>query len=271
MHGRTRGGGGGRLPALRAAHLSGVPSSYASVSEVSHRKQQKEALRREREARERQAREAQRRKRMVGFGAAGLLVVAALVVLGVVAAGGSGSGGEDEAAAQVLPDGGSVPEQQEFDLAAAAEAAGCELRSVRARSREHTGSLSERVEYDTNPPTSGRHYQFPAEDGAYGEPPQDEQLVHTLEHGRVIIWFKPSLPEDQRADLKALFDEDSYQMVLTPRRNMPYAVAASAWNRDPVPNGTGRLLTCDRVTPELFDALRAFRDEHRSNGPEPIP
>jgi hypothetical protein len=237
---------------------------------VSHRKEQKEALRRERESRERQAHEAQQRKRMVGFGAAGLLVVVAVVALVVLAAGGSGGGG-DAAAEQVLPDGGSVPEQQEFDLAAAARGAGCELRSVRATGREHTSSLDQRVRYSTNPPTSGNHYQIPAEDGAYGTAPQDEQLVHTLEHGRVIIWFKPGLPEQQRADLKALFDEDSYQLVLTPRRNMPYAVAASAWNADPQPNGTGRLLSCDRMTPEVFDALRTFRDEHRSNGPEPIP
>jgi hypothetical protein len=237
---------------------------------VSHRKQQKEALRRERQERERQAREAQQRKRMVGFGAAGLLVIAAVIVLVVVAAGGSG-GGSDAAAEQVLPGGGSVPEQKEFDLNAAARAAGCELRSARANSRQHTSSLDQRIEYSTNPPTSGRHYQEPAPDGAYGEAPQDEQLVHNLEHGRVIIWFKPSLPEEQRADLKALFDEDSYQMLLVPRANMPYQVAASAWNRDPTPNGTGRLMTCDRMSPDVFDALRAFRDEHRSNGPEPVP
>jgi hypothetical protein len=31
------------------------------------------------------------------------------------------------------------------------------------------------------------------------------------------------------------------------------------------------LLTCERMTPEVIDALRAFRDEHRSNGPEPVP
>jgi Protein of unknown function (DUF3105) len=237
---------------------------------VSHRKRQKEALRREREERERQAREAQQRKRMVGFGAAGLLVIAAVIVLVVVAAGGNG-GGSNAAADQMLPGGGSVPQQKLFDLNAAAQAAGCKLRSERAKSRKHTNSLSQRIKYDTNPPTSGTHYQEPAPDGAYGKAPQDEQLVHNLEHGRVIIWFKPSLSKDQRADLKALFDEDSYQMLLVPRPNMPYQVAASAWSRDPVPNGTGRLMTCKRMTPEIFDALRAFRDEHRSNGPEPVP
>jgi hypothetical protein len=241
------------------------------LAAVSRRREQKEALRREREERERKAREEQQRKRMVGFGAAGLLVVALIVLLVVVAAGGNPSGGGEGQAAELLPDGGSVPEQQEFDLAAAARAAGCELRSRRASDRTHTNSLDAVVNYDTNPPTSGRHYQLPAEDGAYGEAPQDEELVHTLEHGRVIVWFKPGLSEDQRADLKAFFDEDSYQMVLVPRSNMPYQVAASAWNREPEPNGTGRLLLCERMTPEVFDALRTFRDEHRSNGPEPIP
>jgi uncharacterized protein DUF3105 len=237
---------------------------------VSHRRQQKEALRREREERERRAREERQRKRMVGFGAAGLLVVAVIVALVVVAAGGGG-GASGEATSELLPDGGSVPEQQEFDLAAAARGAGCQLKSTRATDRTHTRSLETRVNYPTNPPTSGRHYAFPADDGAYTEAPQDEELVHTLEHGRVVVWFNPRLSEDERADLKALFDEDDYQMVLAPRRDMPYDVAASAWNRDPEPNGTGRLLLCERMTPEIFDALRTFRDEHRSNGPEAIP
>jgi hypothetical protein len=239
------------------------------VAPVSHRRRQKEALRREREERERRAREEQQRKRMVGFGAAGLLVVAAIVALVVVAAGGNGGGGE--ASAEVLPNGGSVPEQQVFELDEAARAAGCELKSSRASSRTHTRGLDTRVNYETDPPTSGRHYAIPADDGAYTAAPQDEELVHSLEHGRVIVWFRPSLPEDQRADLKALFDEDSYQMLLVPRRNLPYAVAASAWNREPEPNGTGRLLSCEEMSEQVFDALRTFRDEHRSNGPEPIP
>ena len=101
------------------------------------------------------------------------------------------------------------------------------------------------MKYNSNPPTSGRHFAVPVDDGAYSTAPTDEQLVHNLEHGRVIIWFKPSLPKDTRADLKALFDEDTYQMVLAPRAKMPYQVAASAWNGTPEPSGLGRLLTCD--------------------------
>ena len=239
---------------------------------MSHRKQQKEELRREREERERQAREAKQRKQLVGYGAAGLLVLAVLAVVAVLALGGGDGGGSASASSELFPDGGNVPQQSVFEVRPAANAANCETRTVDGSgTQDHTTSLDERVDYDTNPPSSGRHYQIPAEDGAYSDAPTDEELVHGLEHGRVIIWFKPSLSREERADLKALYDEDTYQMFLVPRRDMPYAVAATAWNGDPAPNGRGQLLLCEEFTPEIFDALRAFRDEHRSRGPEPVP
>jgi hypothetical protein len=236
---------------------------------VSSRKEQKERLRREREERERQAKEAERRKQLIGYGAAGALVLA-VVIVGVVLLV-AGGGGNDEASAEVLPGGGEVPEQQTTDLNEAVKAAGCEIRSFRARSRDHSNDPAEQIPYESNPPTSGKHFVEPAGDGAYGDAPPDTALVHTLEHGRMIIWFKPSLPKDERANLKALFDDDSYQMVITPRRNMPYAVAASAWSSQPEPLGTGRLLGCKRYSEAVFDALRTFRDEYRSDGPEPVP
>jgi Protein of unknown function (DUF3105) len=241
---------------------------------VSHRREQKEALRREREERERQAREAGQRKKLVGYGAAGALILAVILVL-VLAMGGDdgGAGGGPDASSDVFPGGGSVPEQVAFEVEPAARAAGCELESVKGSgTQDHTTSPDEKVKYDTNPPSSGRHFQIPAEDGAYGEAPSDETVVHALEHGRVVVWFKPGLSEDQRADLKAWFDRDEgFQTLLVPRTDMPYQLAATAWNGDPAPNGTGRLMTCDEVNEKTWDALQAFADEHRSRGPEPVP
>jgi len=239
---------------------------------VASRKEQKEQLRREREEREAAERAASRRRRLVGYAAGAAVVILALAVAGfVLMSGDDGGGGSGDTAADVLPDGGEVPAQEITDLDEAVEAANCELESERATSRDHVTDLAETVEYTSDPPTSGRHFEAAAEDGAYEEAPDIKTLVHTLEHGRVIVWFKPDLPAEQRANLQALFDEDPYQMVLAPDETMPYQVAASAWNRDPAPNGTGRLLGCRRYSDELFDALRAFRDEHRGSGPEAIP
>jgi hypothetical protein len=237
---------------------------------MSSRREQKAALRRERERREAEARAAAQRKRLYGIVGAVAIAAAAIVILLVVSAGGGSDTGKE--AGSNFPEGGSVPEQKVFDLSQAASAAGCELKSNRATSREHLQDPNQKVHYPQNPPTSGRHFAVPAEDGLYnGKPPPDTALVHALEHGRVIIWANPSLPADARAQLRALFDQDSYQMLLVRRANMPYAVAATAWNHDPAPNGTGRLMGCPKWSEDVIDALRAFRDEHRSNGPEDIP
>jgi uncharacterized protein DUF3105 len=241
---------------------------------VSSRKEQKEALRRERLERERQAKEAARRKRLVGYGVGGALALAALIAVAVVLL--AGGGGGEASGSEMLPDGGSVPDQRVTDLGAAVKAAGCRLESYTVKigassDVRHTQDPNERIPYQSNPPAGGKHFQVPADDGAYSEAPPDTALVHSLEHGRVVIWFKPGLPRDSRATLKALFDEDSYQMLITPRRNMPYDVAATAWNRDPEPRGTGRVLGCPRFSPKVVDALRAFRDEYRSDGPEAVP
>jgi hypothetical protein len=239
---------------------------------MSSRREQKEALRRERERREAEAKAAQQRKRLVGVGSAVLIGAVAIVLLVVVAAGG-GDGGEGvRGDGDTFPSGGSVAEQQVFDLQEAADAAGCELESNRAPSRDHVDDPNQDLNYPQNPPTSGRHFAIPADDGLYnGEPPTDSQLVHSLEHGRVLIWAKPSLPREARQTIRAIFDADSFQLIVVRRPNMPWAVAATAWNAAPEPLGTGRLMGCPEWNDDVPDALRSFMDEHRSNGPEAVP
>ena len=69
----------------------------------------------------------------------------------------------------------------------------------------------------------------------------------------------------------ALVEQDGQQMLLVPRSQMPFAVAATAWNAEPGRVGTGRLLGCRSFNLAAYDALRAFRDTHRGRGPEAIP
>ena len=215
---------------------------------------------------------------MPSLGTPRLAALAALAAAVAVASTGCGDdegedrpGGGAEPIDRILPPDGKVPPPEVSDLGDAVRAAGCRLESSRVESRDHTSSIDERVAYSSNPPTSGRHFQQAAPDGAWGEPPADTAVVHSFEHGRVGIWFAPDLAKRERAQIRALAEEDSTQMLVIPRGRMPYEVAASAWNGDPEPFGTGRLLTCEELTDRSFDALRAFRDEHRGRGPEPIP
>lgn len=54
--------------------------------------------------------------------------------------------------------------------------------------RNHVDEGS-KVEYKLNPPTSGDHYPSWIAKGVYTEPRADGNLVHSLEHGYIIIWY----------------------------------------------------------------------------------
>lgn len=54
--------------------------------------------------------------------------------------------------------------------------------------REHV-AVGTNVEYNSNPPTSGPHYEEWTKPGAYDEVQDDRNMVHSLEHGYVIISY----------------------------------------------------------------------------------
>lgn len=227
------------------------------------------------------------RSLVAGYAAGGVAVL--LATIAVVAMIGSVAGGSDddgvvapdpradvtvseEETENLLPDKGLFKVPDDVDgVEEGATAASCELKSFKAKSNEHVTKSDPPVHYSSNPPTSGRHDPIPAEDGAYSVAPDTQRLVHTLEHSRVIIWFKRDLPTVARASLKAYYDHDSQLMVLVPNTSMEYDVAATAWNRKPGRYGTGRLLGCDEYSDDVFTALEAFKKANRGKGPELIP
>ena len=54
--------------------------------------------------------------------------------------------------------------------------------------REHVTDISE-VVYNSNPPTSGAHFVVWAKDGVYDRVISDGHLIHSLEHGYVIVSY----------------------------------------------------------------------------------
>lgn len=216
------------------------------------------AARHERLEAERAAAAAERRRRVVGRALAAVLVVAALtaVVVSVVAL--SGGTGPRPSPEDFPP--GSVPARQVADLRAAAAAADCTVSSLDSEGRGHVG---DDPDYRSSPPHSGDHAAIASEDGAYSQAPRTGKVVHALEHGRVVYWFRPGAPASLKGALKALFDEDDRHVLLVPGdAEMPSEVAASAWTR---------VLGCPEANPRVFDALRAFRDAYRDKGPESTP
>ncbi len=236
---------------------------------MASRKDEKARLRREREERERAAAKGARQRRLIGYGVAGALGLAALIAIVVVALAGDGDG--PGGSSEQRSDGGPVepssagfpsspvPPQRIADLDQAAKAAGCKVESFRSEGRDHVpGSVT----YKAPVPHSGPHDPVAAEDGVYSDAPRMENAVHALEHGRIIMEFRPSASEETRGQLKSLFDEDPYHMVLMPNARMPYEVAAVAWTE---------VLGCPKANPRVYDAIRAFKERHRDRGPEFVP
>lgn len=226
---------------------------------MASRKEQKEALRERRLEEERAAARAERRRKLIGYAVGGVLALAAIGALVFVAFSGAGvGGGSTPTAGGGSWAAGSVPPRKIRELSAAAQAAGCMLRSDKSEGNAHTQTP---VNYKANPPHSGNHAPDSAEDGAYLEPPYNEgQFLHALEHGRIHLQFRASVPDGRKGNLKALFDEDPYHMVVSPNlTNMPYEVAATAWTKT---------LACPRANDKVYDAIRAFKDAYRDRGPE---
>ena len=239
---------------------------------MASRKDQKEALRQERLEREQKAAQAAARKRLVG------IVVASILVLGIAGAlvavllagddGGGGAKGDGGGATIDYPDGGEIPEQRVHDLKQALAAAGCKDETLKAQGAgEHTTDPNEEVEYESEPPSIGKHYQEWPEDDIYSEAPPTSHVVHTLEHGRILIWLRPDLPEEQLAQFKALYDEDPYHVIVLPREELKEPFAATAW----VGQDTGHTLRCKEVNDQTWDAIRTFKDKYRDKGPEFVP
>ena len=146
------------------------------------------------------------------------------------------------------------------------KAAGLHPHPPADEGRGHESKQFTEADYNTNPPTSGAHFPQWAQDGVY-EPdntPDLGQLVHTLEHGRIDVQYKPGTDPELVKQLEAFVAEnDGYHMLLfqNPTKMKPQ-VAATAW---------GQSLTCPaRRRQDVGRAADLPRPLHR-HGPRAGP
>jgi hypothetical protein len=113
----------------------------------------------------------------------------------------------------------------------------------------------------TNPPVTGPLVERAvATDGSYigRATPTVDATTHSLLHGRVLIQYRPGLPEPEVRALDQLVADDPDHVVgFANQTGMAAPVAATAYLS---------LLTCPRVTASTLHALRVFRDRRRGFG-----
>ena len=234
---------------------------------MSSRQEEKERRKREREEKQQAEKAAvARRKRLQMI----IGVVLAVLVLGggTALALGLAGGDGDSSEPRTAPAGGAdIPERAEADLKKAASAAGCKLVDAPNEGAGHEEKDFKPSDYKQNPPTSGSHFPEWYQDGIYepGGTPELGKLVHTLEHGRIDIQYKKGTPATTVAQLETLYNEmdgGHHLLLFENTTGRKAQIAATAWDAS---------LTCAKMTPAVFDAIRAFRQEHIDKGPEVVP
>lgn len=141
---------------------------------------------------------------------------------------------------------------------------------VMANAAEHVADGQDPGPFNTNPPSSGRHYSQPMEAGFYEEddpaaqvPYPEGYILHSLEHGYVVFWYNCQvLGEEDCSTLKSeiqdvMDDFQNFKVIGFPWTEMDVPAAATSW---------GRIQTFESFDPDL---ARKFVRANRYQAPEP--
>jgi hypothetical protein len=204
---------------------------------------------------------------LYALGGSGIVaLIAVVVVLAVVVGGGGGKAAPTAQAAKVM------------------RAAGCTFATVPSHRYPpgkslHLSKLSDKVTYNSYPPSSGYHYPVPAIWGNYSEPVNPKLVVHNQEHGGVVVWYGTKISRADRQKIDQFYEQSPNAIVVTPlvdtfagitypaHKPLGSRIALTAWD---APSGVGKGIVsiCPHVNLQAFDK---FRDTFRGHGPEHFP
>lgn len=102
-------------------------------------------------------------------------------------------------------------------------------RAIPIQGQQHIPIGSEHEPYNSNPPTSGPHYERPARVGFYETSFPDERLVHNLEHGDVWISYRENVSSEDRGTLAQFADNP--KVIVTLRAENEWDISLAAWGR----------------------------------------
>ena len=86
------------------------------------------------------------------------------------------------------------------------------------------------VDYPQTPAVGGDHAPIWTNCGAYSQPVETTQAVHSLEHGAVWLSYRPDLPKEQVAELTSLAGSQDY-LLLSPVAGQASPVTVTAWGK----------------------------------------
>lgn len=118
----------------------------------------------------------------------------------------------------------------------AVQAAGLPGERFPSQGNRHVALEANVAPYNSNPPTSGPHTAELAPWGSFlpGDAPPDKNLIHNMEDGGVILWYRPA--ETEEASLARVRELERIaaryrRVVIVPREDLESAFTLTAWQR----------------------------------------
>jgi Protein of unknown function (DUF3105) len=221
------------------------------------RQERKEQARRERERRIREARRRQRMRRLARWGIAAAVVAAVGTTIFVFTGQGRQEAAEAEAAANRLNCSPIQTKQDEVDAATALD-------------QETLHSPPFAQGRNGVPVTAGPHATpLPPQPAVYEQPIPEENAVHNLEHGYVVMYYaaegENALADPIRSRLQDLANGEE-KVLMAPYRGLAASFDLVAW---------GKLQTCtppqDADADDAATVAEYFISQFRSGGLAPEP
>lgn len=98
--------------------------------------------------------------------------------------------------------------------------------------QQHVKRGESHPEYNSNPPTSGYHWgDGTAGPGEKTEEAPDELVLHSMEHGAAVVWYKPDLPSNQIGQIRNAFNAASGKKIMVPRKSLDVPFALTSWGQ----------------------------------------
>ena len=123
----------------------------------------------------------------------------------------------------------------------------------------HVGRDETHIAYKTNPPTSGPHWVGVAGPGIKDEPVADELVLHSMEHGAAVVWYREGLEQDEIEKIKEAYSNASGKKIMLPRKDLDVPVALTSW---------GYLLKLETVDGAI---IKEFIETNNDRAPEKAP
>ena len=146
------------------------------------------------------------------LGASGFVILAIVVAAFTLTGGG---GGDSASSAQ--------------NAIAALRQAGCTYQNPKSQGRDHVQELPAGFKPNSVPRSSGPHSNQTIIYGSYTDSVPELNAVHNLEHGAVIIWYGPDVPESTISQINDFYNQEPNGLIVSMHPQLGDEIALVAW------------------------------------------